>query len=174
MPKIFVFFLLLIPILLGGCAGRRASLPAPPVHSHQGVSVIDNKKASRLGNAVAVNIQLQDQYRQWRGVPYRLGGMSRQGVDCSGFTTLTYLTRFGIRIPRTVKEQVQVGGSIKKNRLQGGDLLFFKTGYWARHVGIYFGGGKFLHASLSKGVIISSLESGYWRRKYWTARRLRP
>ena len=96
--------------------------------------------------------------------------------DCSGLTYFTYGT-MGIEIPRVAKEQFRVGTPIPKSQLQKGDLVFFDTGKYftgrVTHVGIYLGNGKFEHASTSKkGVVISSLNRPYYKRRYLGARRI--
>ena len=115
---------------------------------------------------------LYQQYGAWRGVPYRLGGLSTQGVDCSGFVHLTYRDRFAVDLPRTTKELAKVGKPVKPKERRSGDLVFFKIGLWQDHVGIYLEDGRFMHASSSKGVMISSLHDGYWHKRYWKT--LRP
>jgi len=110
----------------------------------------------------------------WRGTPYRRGGMSHRGVDCSGFTLLTYRDIFGLDLPRTTGEQAGWGEKIKKKELVPGDLVFFKTGMWQKHVGVCLDKNRFAHASLSKGVTVSNLEEDYWRDHFWQARRLAP
>ena len=116
--------------------------------------------------------RLYTQYRGWKGAPYQYGGMSKGGVDCSGFVHRTYQKLFHIKLPRSTKDQVKKGKRVYINQLRAGDLVFFKTGWNVRHVGIYLEKGKFVHASSSKGVIISSMYTGYWKENYWQARRL--
>ena len=111
-------------------------------------------------------------YHEWKGTEYRLGGMSKEGIDCSAFVYLTYRSKFGITLPRTTRHQSTRGVPIPQQKLQTGDLVFFKTGVNNRHVGIFLEDRKFLHASSSKGVMISSLDNNYWAGKYWTARRI--
>ncbi len=115
---------------------------------------------------------LYDQYKSWRGVPYQLGGLSKKGIDCSGFVYQTFKDKFGIILPRTTKSQVKQGERVYIGQLQTGDLLFFKTDWRTRHVGIYLENGRFLHASTSKGVMISRLDNVYWKKKYWRAQRI--
>ncbi|PHS23173.1 MAG: peptidase P60 [Methylophaga sp.] len=117
---------------------------------------------------------LQAQYNSWQGVPYRLGGLSKKGIDCSGFVYLTFKDQFGITLPRTTESQVKRGTRVYIGELQTGDLIFFKTAWRTRHVGIYLSDGQFLHASTSKGVIISRLDNVYWKKKYWRAQRVLP
>lgn len=110
---------------------------------------------------------------QWKGTPYRLGGLSRNGIDCSGFVYLAYLDIVGDKLPRTVNAQRTLGKDVPRNQLIIGDLVFFKTGRTTRHVGIYMGQDNFLHASTKKGVKISSLNNVYWKPRYWFAKRLK-
>jgi len=121
----------------------------------------------------STNLQkLYTQYHSWKGTPYKYGGLTLRGVDCSGFVLQTYKKLFKIKLPRQTQYQVKKGKRVYINQLRAGDLVFFKTGFNVRHVGIYLEKGKFVHASSSKGVVISSLYTGYWKSKYWQARRL--
>ncbi|KUJ84198.1 hydrolase Nlp/P60 [Microbulbifer flavimaris] len=119
-----------------------------------------------------VKEELYAQHREWKGTRYRLGGLSKGGIDCSGLVYATFRDRLGIEIPRSTQYQVQVGRTIRRSDLRPGDLVFFKTGRKVRHVGIYIEDGKFFHASTSKGVTISRLTDYYWRDRYWHARRV--
>lgn len=114
---------------------------------------------------------LQTYFKSWRGVRYRYGGVTTKGVDCSGLTLRAYKELYDVDLPRTVAEQARKGTRIQKKNLRPGDLVFFKTGRYSRHVGIYLGENKFIHASRSKGVVQSSLNNTYWRTKYWQAKR---
>ena len=115
---------------------------------------------------------LYDEYLDWKGTPYRLGGTTRSGVDCSAFVQNIYANSFALAIPRTTKLQSNHGKKIARSQLLVGDLILFRTSWKVRHVGIYLGENKFLHASTSKGVIISTLNNVYWNDKYWQARRI--
>lgn len=119
-----------------------------------------------------VQARLIQQYNTWYQAPYKMGGLSRNGVDCSGFTYLTFRDRLGYTIPRTTKSQVQIGVKVARDSLHIGDLVFFHTSIYSDHVGIYLGDSNFLHASTSKGVMISTLNQEYWAERYWTARRV--
>lgn len=106
------------------------------------------------------------------GVPYVSGGTSRSGFDCSGFTLYVFKGS-GISLPRTAAEQFRVGSSVNRAQLQAGDLVFFTTyAPGASHVGIYIGGGSFVHASNS-GVRTTSLSDSYYAGRYLGARRVR-
>ncbi|MDK9705680.1 MAG: NlpC/P60 family protein [Desulforhopalus sp.] len=117
-------------------------------------------------------LQLKQHYEKWRGTPYVDGGMSPSGIDCSGFTLLAYRDLFGVSLPRTAIEQAESGREVSRAALRTGDLVFFNTGRAKKHVGIYLAEDQFVHASLSKGVTLSSLDDSYWQEKYWQARRL--
>ncbi len=122
-----------------------------------------------------VETLLRTEARSWMGAPHVWGGVTREGVDCSGLTLRMYADVFGLRLPRTTAEQVRAGTAIGKENLRPGDLVFFHTeGKRTRHVGIYLCCGEFVHASSSGGVMISRLDEPYWRAAYWTARRLLP
>lgn len=150
------YWLLLIIILLSGCSSH-----APPPNS-------------RLADSISVIAELNDQLSQWRGTPYRYGGMSRGGVDCSGFVYITFRDRFELQLPRTTQAQTDIGTRISQRDLLPGDLVFFKTGSGGNglHVGIYDTDNQFIHASTSQGVMRSSLNNVYWKKVFWQARRI--
>ena len=116
--------------------------------------------------------ELEDFYRYWQGAQYQYGGSSRSGVDCSALVATAYQDVFNKNLPRTTDAQAKVGKRVRKSKLQAGDLVFFKTGWRSRHVGIYLEDGIFMHSSTSSGVIKSSLNSKYWREHYWKSRRV--
>lgn len=115
---------------------------------------------------------LNRQYKEWRGVKYKFGGNSKRGIDCSAFVQKTFKDRLNINIPRTTALQSKVGKDISIQELEMGDLIFFKTGFNTRHVGIYLEGGKFLHASTKKGVTISRLDNLYYTDHLWKIKRI--
>lgn len=108
------------------------------------------------------------------GVPYRSGGSTPRGFDCSGFTQYVF-NNLGFNIQRTVAGQLQSGVIISKDDLQCGDLIFFQNttgwGHFASHVGIYIGNGQMIHAG-SGGIAVVSLEHAYYTYHYMCARRL--
>lgn len=83
---------------------------------------------ARLSDSITVIAGLNDQLQSWRGTPYRYGGMSRRGVDCSGFVVVTMRDKFDLQLPRDTREQSKIGTRIDKDELLPGDLVFFKTG----------------------------------------------
>lgn len=111
-------------------------------------------------------------YKDWKGVPYILGGTSYKGIDCSAFMQVVFEDYFELKLPRTTREQMKVGSSVRKNRIKTGDMVFFKTGRDTYHVGVMINNEQFLHASTSRGVTISALRSQYWENVYLTTRRI--
>lgn len=111
------------------------------------------------------------QHEQWVGTPYRLGGTSQHGIDCSALVRNIFRDTFELDLPRSTRGQVHEGRPIDRQSLRAGDLVFFRPPGAYNHVGIYVGDGHFLHASTSKGVIISRLDNVYWNRHYWQSRR---
>ncbi|QKF72438.1 outer membrane lipoprotein, NlpC/P60 family [Aliarcobacter faecis] len=132
---------------------------------------IFNTKENYSSKQVKINNNLFDFYSNWEGVKYKLGGTSKNGIDCSGFVQKVLKEKFNLALPRSTSEQAQIGKPIKKNELQMGDLVFFKTGR-TNHVGIYIEDGKFMHASTKIGVTISELENDYFAKNYWKAQRV--
>jgi cell wall-associated NlpC family hydrolase len=108
-----------------------------------------------------------------RGAPYVNGGADPHGFDCSGFTQYVF-AQFGVALPRSVKEQFQVGASVKAADINAGDLLFFATAdRGASHVGIAIDQDEFVHAPSSRGVVrVERLSQSYWRRRFLGARRI--
>ncbi len=115
---------------------------------------------------------LRSEANRWKGTPHRMGGTSRKGTDCSGLVMQIYKHLFNIQLPRMTNDQVRLGRSIQRSQIRAGDLVFFRPPYKKNHVGIYLGEGDFVHASTSKGVIISNMNDRFWRNAYWTARRI--
>ncbi len=156
--------LLLVLVFLSylcGCASKNTVVSVPPLDSIE-----------ELDMHQEISEALREYYTGWQGTRYRYGGLSHDGVDCSGFTLLTYKELFGQDLPRTVQEQIKEGTKISKSSLRAGDLVFFKTGRSQRHVGIYLEDDLFIHASRSKGVMISNLNDLYWQARYWKSQRI--
>ena len=108
-----------------------------------------------------------------RGAPYKNGGISPDGFDCSGFVRYVY-QQHGVAMPREVREQFKVGKQVDRGQLEPGDLVFFSTvAPGASHVGIVIGGDQFVHAPSERGVVrVESLSQQYWGSRYIGAKRV--
>ena len=119
------------------------------------------------------NKKLVEYIHQWYAVPYRIGGTSKEGIDCSAFVQGLASDAFAVQLPRTSREQAAFCTEIERSQLQEGDLVFFNTSGGISHVGLYINNNKFVHASTSNGVIISDLDEPYWQRRYVKAGRIK-
>ena len=153
-----------------------ASFSTTAQHDAELTALIGTLKTNRPNQSIVVSksskasIQkLAQVYNQWAGTRYRMGGTTRRGIDCSAFMQETFAAAFGMSLPRSTREQRYLGRQIQKHQLQQGDLVFFRGN---NHVGVYMGNNKFMHASSSQGVTISSLDESYWSRTYTQSRRI--
>ena len=143
----------IVSLILAGCGTfRTASVPS--------------------GDWTSESSHIMSVYRVWQGTPYQWGGRSRKGIDCSAFTQRVFSDLYRTQLARTTDQQSKQGRAVQSGELMPGDLVFFKTGWQSRHVGIYIGQGDFIHASQSKGVTRSSLNNPYWSKRYWMSRRI--
>lgn len=111
------------------------------------------------------NLNLYAGIDEWIGTRYRLGGTTKEGIDCSALVQILAVTQAGITLPRTAREQYDATKRISRTELKEGDLVFFNTQGGVSHVGIYLQNNKFVHAS-SGGVTISDLFEAYWERRF--------
>ena len=111
--------------------------------------------------------------KKWQNTPYKLGGASVSGSDCSGFIQSVFKEHFKATVPRTTVTQFQSGVSVRRNALKAGDIVFFRTGRGPNglHTGIYVENDEFIHLSTKGGVKKVSLNSSYWKPKFIGARR---
>ena len=116
------------------------------------------------------NIPLYAETSLWLGVPYRYGGNTKAGSDCSGFVWQVYRRVYGKNLERSSDDQAKKDvHKVGKGGLKPGDLVFFRTSQKSKkidHVGIFLKDGYFVHASTSKGVIVSSLNEDYYKRTW--------
>lgn len=107
---------------------------------------------------------------QWYGAPYKYGGCEIKGVDCSCFVNVLYRQVYGQTLPRSAADMFKNCETLDLQKMEQGDLVFFKIGGTAiTHVGVLLKGNSFIHASTSKGVIISSLEEAYYKKYFYCA-----
>jgi len=130
----------------------------------------------KQGPLPAKNIEqrILEEYQRWKGTRHQLGGTGSDGIDCSGFVKAVYQDAFDISLPRSTTAQVQWGKPVALGDLRPGDLVFFTPPNYPHHVGIFLNRSQFVHASKTKGVIISKIDDDYWLKYYWTARRILP
>ena len=138
---------------------------------HTTVPSLNYKELARASIQLGMNINMEDNHKlyievaHWIGVPYRPAGNSKKGTDCSGFTAQIYKKVYKKILERDTDGQRNKNcRRISKSNLQEGDLVFFtsKNRNDVAHVGIYLKENKFVHASTSKGVIVSSLNEKYY------------
>lgn len=123
------------------------------------------------------NIPLYAEVSTWLGTPYRYGGSSKRGVDCSGFTMQVYKKVYRTSLPRSTSGLAKAKyKKVKKSSLTTGDLILFATGKNKKqvsHVGIYLKEGKFIHASTSRGVMVNHIEENYYKKAWVRAVRVK-
>jgi cell wall-associated NlpC family hydrolase len=110
-------------------------------------------------------MELQEEMKGYIGIPYRSGGTSLQGMDCSGFARTIYANLFGIQLPHNSAAQFSFPKlqNIDEDELKTGDLVFFSRKKRINHVGVYLGDGNFIHATNGNGIMISSLDDQHWK-----------
>ena len=162
MKRVHYIWLFVLPLLLESCR------TITPRNDYQELA----KASIRLGMDIDMkdNHALYIESSNWLGVPYRGGGNSKRGIDCSGLTSAIYKKVYRKSLERNSEDQRKKDcRKVKKGKLKEGDLVFFHNGRKkkrATHVGIYLKNRKFIHASTSQGVIISRLDEDYWD-KHW-------
>lgn len=138
-------------------------------------------KNQEIAKTVKFTNKLDDILKEaesYLGTPYRYGGMTRRGIDCSAFVLSVFGAVTGMTLPRVAASQAQEGDAIDRSNLQKGDLVFFSHGgSRISHVGIVEsvsadGDVRFIHAATSRGVMISSLDDSYWGPKFRFAKRV--
>ena len=131
-------------------------------------AVLTDVPVEALGNTNLLNYM-----EDWYGTPYQYGGTTKKGVDCSYFSAGLVAAVFNIPLPRTAREQYEATDRVEQYELREGDLVFFNTTGGISHVGIYLINNKFVHASVSQGVMISDLAESYFVKRYIGAGRIK-
>lgn len=162
-PSIRQILFIGLSVLLFSACGTRA-----PHYNYPELA----QAAIRLNMDISMNDNhpLFIESSRWIGVPYRAGGNDKSGTDCSGLSASIFRNAFGIKLKRTSEQQRTANcRAISKRQLQQGDLVFFHNGRnkrTANHVGVYLKNNRFIHASTSRGVIVSNLNEPYYKRLF--------
>lgn len=175
MGKKVVLFLLIIISLVSAQAQTNTKEQKPATQVEDPDNLAKEYFSQIMGVALSAtsNLKLYEFVYDWIGTPYRLGGGTKKGIDCSGFAFELYNKVFSTLIGSNSRNIFSMVNPINKEELKEGDLVFFKIGSRSiTHMGVYMGNNKFAHASSSKGVMISDLDEAYWRRYYYKGGRL--
>ena len=120
------------------------------------------------------DIQFLDMVDSWLGVPYKYGGCSKEGTDCSCFVYSFYKDFYNITLARKSEDMQKEAIEIDLAKIQTGDLVFFKIKTEkTSHVGIYISKNRFVHSTTSKGVMINSLDENYYKTYFYKAGRIK-
>jgi cell wall-associated NlpC family hydrolase len=159
----------LIALLLASCAPAiRFARPG-----RTGGKAPREKPRGRASDVEINRSKMMAAINKYRGVPYKWGGMSRKGMDCSGFVKTVFWEAERIGLPRNSREQSQYGRKVRASRLRFGDLVFFKIkSFRINHVGIFIGRGRFAHASWTLGVTVTGMDDPYYKDKFVMGKRL--
>ena len=156
-----LYWLLFTTLLLFGLSSCHTSAPR-----------LDYRALARASVRLGMDIGQKDNHRlyltaaEWIGTPYRPGGHTKKGTDCSGLAREIYRKVYHMHLPRSTAEQMKSCRKVTRRQLKDGDLVFFHNGKSRKkvtHVGIYLKKDKFIHASTSRGVIVSNLNEDHWQ-----------
>ncbi len=188
-PIIFFLILLLSGAILFSCGGskkhrkkkkKKKAKTELVQKSDKSTSTQEKQKEVQSTPSPQVNSKAEkvlNSAKSYMGTPYRYGGTTREGMDCSGLVVTSFRAA-GVELPRTSKEQSQKGKPVEKKEVVPGDLVFFSRSFnkEVSHAGIVVESGpgkaKFIHASSSKGVRIDDLYGEYWSKLFLMARRI--
>lgn len=177
MKKIILFTLLVSSILTGKAQNNKTttSNTAPKQETSDPDNLASQFFSQVMGVAISAtsNTKMYQFIYDWLGTPYRFGGNTKKGVDCSGFTKAMYDKVFNINILRNSRDIFSMTNPLSKDELMVGDLVFFKIkSRTITHIGVYLGDNRFAHASSSRGVVISDLDEPYYTRYFYKGGRI--
>jgi cell wall-associated NlpC family hydrolase len=153
-------FLLACLTLLSACKTHRKVSQQEPNRTR-----VDPKLGIELPDEI--NNQFIDEIKKWVNAPYKYGGTTRAGVDCSGFVQAVYKTVFNLSVAHQSEALYKKAKPVKQSELKEGDLLFFKIeSTRISHVGMHITREYFIHASTKKGVVLSSLNEPYYKKTF--------
>jgi cell wall-associated NlpC family hydrolase len=173
---ILLYLVIFIPLIYTSCKSKKIITDASKSKAISSGSL--KERYAALLNVKEKDLDNEKLYRfidEWIGVPHRIGGMDRKGVDCSGFTYLLEMEIFNRQVSRTAKSMAEEVKRKYEQDLKEGDLVFFDFGGQKfSHVGVYLHNNKFVHASTSKGVIISDLKDPWYYKYFSRAGSIKP
>ncbi len=162
--KILPLFLVLV--LITSCSSTKKTYSVKPSSKKTPVAT------KRTNNTSAANTKLLKTFKKYEGTPYKFGGNTTKGIDCSGFVCAVYKEVYKKQIPRTTTLLKKYGTKVALNKLKPGDLVFYRPNNTYNHVGVYIGNGYVAHSTSSKGVIKTKLSNSYWKKYYVFSRRV--
>jgi LysM repeat protein len=153
--------------------GQRLALASREIEPSPLLLPGDSSEDEVLEMAYTTSSELEQVAFNYLSTPYRFGGNSRKGIDCSAFVQQVF-REVEVDLPRSAREQFRVGSKIDREQMQKGDLIFFRTyAKYPSHVGIYLGDGKMIHASSrSRRVVVTSIDHPYYRKRFIGAKRI--
>lgn len=177
--KKVIIFTLLVSLTLAGKAQSSKTTSSPSTSPKTETSDPDNLASQFFSQVMGVaisatsNTKMYQFIYDWLGTPYRFGGNTKKGIDCSGFTKAMYDKVFNTTLLRNSRDIFSMTNPLSKDELKVGDLVFFKIKSKSiTHVGVYLGDNRFAHASSSRGVVISDLNEPYYSRYFYKGGRI--
>lgn len=177
MKQIIVTIVMALLLAMSSCKSHKQTVVRQPQRVEKETVRIPKGASDDPAYAVdeKVGSALVKEAKRWLGTPYRYGGESKSGADCSGMLMVIYRDVADLKLPRNSAAQCEYCFGIDKRQLSPGDLVFFSTSKGrgkVSHVGMYIGSGKMIHASSSRGVIISDLDEKYYVNHYHSSGRV--
>lgn len=178
MKKLLILTLLAVSVALSGRA-QVSKTSSSNSDSKPEVSDPDNLASQFFSQIMGVaisatsNTKMYQFIYDWLGTPYRFGGNTKKGIDCSGFAKTMYDKVFNTTILRNSRDIFTMTNPLSKDELRVGDLVFFKIKSRSiTHIGVYLGNNRFAHASSSRGVVISDLDEPYYKQYFYKGGRI--
>jgi lipoprotein Spr len=172
-----VLFISLLLVSLYSCNTQKGAAKSNPKENktkenkHADVNLkLKYAKLLAVNESDISNTKLYSFVDEWYGVPYKFGGKTKTGIDCSGFVSNLYTTVYNTPLQGTAESMFYQCKAIAKDKLQEGDLVFFKIEHDnISHIGVYLQNNKFVHASTKKGIMIDDLDEAYYKKYFYKA-----
>ena len=161
-------------VIMGSCSAIRRSATSGHDKNSSSSVASEKKRDKNIEKEIIGGLHgdvkaVVEEALSWVGTPYLYGGNDKNGADCSGFVMVVFDTSIGYKLPRTSTKQGDFCKKINQGDVRAGDLVFFATGKDPErisHVGLMIDNTRFLHASSTKGVCLSTMESNYYRKHF--------